>query len=303
MENNLEAQSSKENSFFHVEDLLKSLPTFDNLFKRNCSNTNRCMICHTKAETFSHLFCQCPWVTKVWHASPFTFKIPIDPDFNMHQWLIEGLTGLNFNDWEKSFLCTLLWQIWKCRNSFVYNKTPTDISFVLSQAGKSLTEFRDANSLFKNPSSEVAHSGFSTSLKKWKPPDLDWLKINTDATFNEENEEVAIAFAVRDTLGWLLDGSSQIVPSSSSLHVEFLALEVAVLFANENELHNIFFKTNCQILVNHPTLAYSIPDWTCDVIIDNIRTSGAFIRNHSFKWIPHEANVVANWIEIGRAHV
>ena len=66
--------------------------------------TNRCMICHSNVETLGHLLCQCSWAAKAWFASPFTFTIPSDPAFNVHQWLIEGLTGLHLTDWEKSYL-------------------------------------------------------------------------------------------------------------------------------------------------------------------------------------------------------
>ena len=106
----------------------------------------------------------------------------------------------------------------------------------------------------------------------------------------------AIVFIVRDSNGWLLDGSAQLLHASSSLHSECLALEAALLFAKENDLHNILFESDCQLLVNYLSPADSIPDWTCEIIIDNIRTSGSFIRNHSFKWIPREANATADWI-------
>ena len=94
----------------------------------------------------------------------------------------------------------------------------------------------------------------------------------------------------------MLDGQTQLVSASSCLQAECLALKAAVLFAKENELHNIVFETDSKILANYLSHDDSFPDWTCEVIIDNIRTAGAFIRNHSFLWIPREANAVADWI-------
>ena len=94
----------------------------------------------------------------------------------------------------------------------------------------------------------------------------------------------------------MLDGCSQIVSASSCLQAECLALEAAVHFAKENELHNIVFESDSKILVNYLSSFDSTPDWMCDVIIDNICSAGSLIRIHIFNWIPCEANTVANWI-------
>ena len=94
----------------------------------------------------------------------------------------------------------------------------------------------------------------------------------------------------------MLDGQTQLVSASSCLQAECLALKAAVLFAKENELHNIVFETDSKILANYLSSSGSTPDWMCDVIIDNIRSALSFIRNHSFSWIPREANSVANCI-------
>lgn len=81
-------------------------------------------------------------------------------------------------------------------------------------------------------------------MKKWKPPDHHFLKINCDVAFKESSMEAAFSFLIRDSSGWLLDGCSQIILASSSLHAECLAMEAAVLFAKENELHNIVLFLN-----------------------------------------------------------
>lgn len=139
--------------FFMWKIFSDALPTFVNLFKRNSSKTNLCMICKSKPETLPHLFCQCPWVRRLWFACPFTFLILSETNFNLHHWLIECLTSLKLSDWEKGYLCTLMWHIWKCRNAFVYSNSPTDCAFILSQTGKSLAEYWDANALTTSPPS------------------------------------------------------------------------------------------------------------------------------------------------------
>ena len=94
--------------FFMWKIFSNALPTFDNLFKRNCSKTNLCMICKSGAESFNHLFGLCYWVRKLWFVSPFTFRLPLNSNFNLNQWLLACLTVQKLDEWDKSLLCTIL---------------------------------------------------------------------------------------------------------------------------------------------------------------------------------------------------
>ena len=185
--------------------LSNALPTMTNLFRRGCSNTNRCLICTGQTENMSHLFCFCPWAHKCWFGSSFCFSLDNEGNFDFTQWLQHCLLKLQLTEWEKALLATTLWLIWKGRNAFVYDHRATDSIFTIKHAGDLVAEYWEANGLFTDSSYPVELSNNPETMVKWKRPIPGELKFNIDAAFDEQKEEAAIAFLVRDEQGWMLD--------------------------------------------------------------------------------------------------
>ena len=276
--------------------LSNALPTMTNLFRRGCSNTNRCLICTGQTENMSHLFCFCPWAHKCWFGSSFCFSLDNEGNFDFTQWLQHCFLKLQLTEWEKALLATTLWLIWKGRNAFVYDHRSTDSIFTIKHAGDLVAEYWEANGLFTDSSYPVELSNNPETMVKWKKPIPGELKFNIDAAFDEQKEEAAIAFLVRDEQGWMLDGDAKIIKAHSALEAKCHAMDAAIKFATENDLENVTFESNNQQLINMLTMQNIIPDWRCDSILDHIFTSGSLLRNHQFLWIPRKANETADWI-------
>ncbi|KAK8516380.1 hypothetical protein V6N12_068987 [Hibiscus sabdariffa] len=83
------------------------------------------------------------------------------------------------------------------------------------------------NRLPTPPATPTAHT-------QWKPPD-DYIKINSDSSYNQESKSVDLGVVARDCCRLLLGGLAQHSPTYFDvLHVEFLAVQVGIMLARDN---------------------------------------------------------------------
>ncbi|XP_054795632.1 uncharacterized protein LOC129301093 [Prosopis cineraria] len=136
----------------------------------------------------------------------------------------------------------------------------------------------------------------SSTIIKWEAPIGNWIKINTSCAFSDEQGIASICFAVRDSNAWLLDGWNCRLNVESPLQAEIKVMESAISYAIENELDEVIFESDNEILIDSIIKEKTPPEWGCDTLLENIQALRNNIRNHKFLWLPKEANLVADWM-------
>jgi zinc-binding in reverse transcriptase len=108
-----------------------ALPVMAVLSRRLHSMSPTCQVCGNENETVHHMIFACAHARATWFASPFhirTDELVLDAKAA----LFAMLSGLNEND--RKLASYLTWEIWKGRNTFIFENKPADPQATLYQA-------------------------------------------------------------------------------------------------------------------------------------------------------------------------
>ncbi|XP_048493311.1 uncharacterized protein LOC125493829 [Beta vulgaris subsp. vulgaris] len=154
-----------------------SLGVQERLFHRHIRDSPNCPICGEHQETICHAIFDCTQARAIWQVSAFSaFIAEVPRSFfdGSFEWLVNKVS----RD-ELSVVCALMWAIWFCRNTFIF----------------------DSQTL-----GGVEVASVSTNAE-WgpKPDELDspaagWLKVNFDAHLSD-NGEIGMGAVMRDSSG------------------------------------------------------------------------------------------------------
>lgn len=191
-----------------------ALPTRDNLYRRKIIQTPVCGLCSSASpETTEHLFLHCPWTQRIWTHSKVHLNIFTYTPTRMDLWLANFLAqNRGLPDFEQ--VASLLWEIWKARNHFIFRrvqKSPDqviDSAFALASLQKRVHQ-KDLK----------GHSSWLSPNRSWQPPPLGTMKINLDGSFPTASHRGSIAGMARDHSGRLLGGITRSVSASSACGV------------------------------------------------------------------------------------
>lgn len=96
---------------------IKILPIGKRLVTRHVPIMDLCPMCQRESESIMHIFIQCAFAKEVWRQSPLGWFNPQVNSFLDR--LYAFLTLFNENDIALSiYMC---WNIWQCRNVWVWN--------------------------------------------------------------------------------------------------------------------------------------------------------------------------------------
>lgn len=112
----------------------KAVATNEALFRRKCAPNHFCPVCETEVETIEHALMLCPWAKFAW----FSCKLGvIINEFNVRKiekWIEEGLlSSKEHNDEIQTYVATHLWNIWKTRCRWVFERVhpcPTQVVMI-----------------------------------------------------------------------------------------------------------------------------------------------------------------------------
>ena len=107
-----------------------------------------------------------------------------------------------------------MWNIWKARNTLLFEQHETPAAQIYSRSIALVTEFLAA------PSQQISPPG-SQFPAKWSPPPSPRLKITVDGAW--KNQEAAIGIIVRDSDGAVIHSVSS--PCSGITDVEHIELQ------------------------------------------------------------------------------
>lgn len=157
-----------------------------------------CHVCYNDNESIYHALVDCPFVTQCWRTS--------FPDILMGQFNY-------FSDWlQQNFhrtssdirvgIVVLCWAIWRARNELVWNQKHTQVHVLVNSAKHRLIKWRtvqnwSSKALFQN---QIVGDG----EEKWVKPQVDNIKVTTDAATFFEFQAYGYGLIARDCNGDLI---------------------------------------------------------------------------------------------------
>ena len=134
-------------------------------------------------------------------------------------------------------------QIWLRRNKLRVGEKVSDLKLINSMARDALHEFQQANSSPPKPPPVQAPT-------KWKPPPLDWVKINFDGAVFKEHVEAGLGSIIRNDRGLVMAALTQVIPLPTSVEmVEELAARRTLFFAKELGFEKVILEGDSEIAI------------------------------------------------------
>ena len=116
----------------------------------------------------------------------------------MDKWLEEELTGGNLP--HRELIATILWQIWKARNTEVLHR-------INSKPGAIVEDAINLCRLYNMQNSPDCKSWpEKTTTELWTPPETGQWKFNVDGSWNEGGIEGLVGGICRDHMGLIITG-------------------------------------------------------------------------------------------------
>lgn len=81
-------------------------------------------------------------------------------------------------------------------------------------------------------------------IVRWKPPEIDWVKCNTDGASKGNPGESAYDFCVRNCAGDLMYAEAQSIGLTTNMEAEIMAVWKALLFCYSKNYHQVNLKTD-----------------------------------------------------------
>jgi ribonuclease HI len=216
-----------------------SHPLYMNIERRGVELDTRCPICCRLFEDGGHLFLRCKWVKKLWAALELeAVRDKLCQCKNPVQ-ILYILQTLAQDDCIKSI--ALLWCWWQERNKHRHGECKLDIPELQFLIMRHADEWRLLAKKEKDLKVE--------KKIRWKPPPVDWVKINIDGAFSERSGSGGWGVIARDDTGDAIFAAAGAIPAASeALHSELMALVNAIPIAESQGMGKIIFSTDCMIL-------------------------------------------------------
>lgn len=254
-----------------------------------------CPICNKGPEDINHALLACEWTRAVWFGCPLNFVVHEAHGMLFGAWLEDKLKTLSTQGPEPghaiSYLCILLWEIWKMRNKAIFEgQIPNPIMCLNFAASLHM----ESSPVPQRPVHLQRGTSQQSGPVVWKKPPHAFLKCNTDAAFSPLTRKASGAFIFRDELGNVSCGSARKIYAHSPLAAEANILREAVNCAHNLDQKKVVFESDNKPLIeacNGERQIGEISSFVQD--IGHWRTA---FPEWFFSWTPREGNVVAHAI-------
>ncbi|KAE8796914.1 Alanyl-tRNA synthetase [Hordeum vulgare] len=135
-------------------------------------------------------------------------------------WCKDILCDPRFTEADKAKIVTVMWAIWTSRNSITHDRVSMD-------PVQSMKRIRETLALLELPLEQTKTlPGYG-----WRPPEVDWVKINTDASVSVIENKSGIGGLARSPASFVAAWNKPYPDVTDPLIAEALALRDGVIFA------------------------------------------------------------------------
>jgi ribonuclease HI len=236
----------------------------ENKKKRNLERSEICCICGNETEDVSHALSRCPHAVHLWEAMKAAGSLSLNVAGNATggSWFFDQIENTPAE--ERMMLCMMLWRIWFVRNELYHGKVPPPIAIskrFLESYCSSLLEIKQhphadvvrGKHVVQQPTrmrSEANHLRRVVPAR-WEKPQMGWMKLNVDGSYDSNSSKGGIGVVLRDSVGTVIFSACGFLERCSSpLESELLACKEGINLALQWTLLPIILESDCLIAVN-----------------------------------------------------
>ena len=224
-----------------------SIAVKDCLTRRGVVEDGKCPICNREVETILHALRDCPRVHLVWRQIGVQLSNYEFWNSNLTNWL--NLNGrMNTNQpagkppWKILFPFAI-WNIWKYRNDFVFNRKMQNLNLV-ADIQNIAVEF-----MYCVSHPRVLPCRFIKRVS-WEKPPLGWAKLNTNGAAVGRSGLARCGGLIRDDKGAWLAGFSRNIGSTSSYAAELWGIRDGLTLCCNMNIHSIIVELDAKSIVD-----------------------------------------------------
>ncbi|XP_019166667.1 PREDICTED: uncharacterized protein LOC109162418 [Ipomoea nil] len=208
------------------------LPTTNNLIIKRVDVDPTCQMCGLEHENVMHTFINCDYSRHVWNISGLPITNIVGNSFP--EWLTIVLTM--FTEDQSAAVVALLYCLWRCRNSAVWDGTQPRPMAVWRQATAALQSYRQNGTRgTTTPPVATAETGATTAPRCY-----------VDAGYRDDTGEATYGIVLLSPEGSFIAAKNGRLPNSlSPFMVEALACKEALSWLLEKSITTVTIETDC----------------------------------------------------------
>ncbi|XP_060968744.1 uncharacterized protein LOC133036241 [Cannabis sativa] len=230
--------------------LSKALPLRVVIHRRFPIEDTNCPLCGRGEETFEHLFLTCEVAFHLWKSSPWGIYPVCNTGIRPWDW-VKFIWDLKhkgvYVDDVFLYASIIVDTIWRTRNDKVHNNSPVDVKRCIDSICNSYADLHAT--IFPPPSPYLPQD--------WKPPPLDWIKLNCDVKVGLDS--MCSAVVARDYLGRVLRITTARLGFADALCGEAAACCLAIETALDLKANFVIVENDSSVVIN--ALNGKCPHW------------------------------------------
>ncbi|KAA3458346.1 reverse transcriptase [Gossypium australe] len=264
------------------------LPHYSNLLKRKLTGELVCPLCKEATEDSGHLLWYCKLLREVWTY----FQIPFlgidessEPLKNFSRLFIAA------EEHQRNVIATSTWSLWYRRNKLIHE----GVKFQLQEALGFIRGYVSETELVrKNLQPQVK----PILDELWRPPEVGFIKINFDASYQSKENLATTAIIARDERGAVLGAETYLFENIADPFVaEARACERAVLFAQARRYRRVIVEGDALSVFRCIKRRQSDKSMLRP-ITQNINHLGLNFQEISYRYVSRSTNGVAHALAI-----
>ncbi|XP_057785445.1 uncharacterized protein LOC131002988 [Salvia miltiorrhiza] len=243
------------------------IPTMDRLIRQGLVAPNVCPICWNDAETISHTFWECREVHQIWEVFLGWFGQSMllncldITSFLAMAWNVP-FSSLLHRLWKVGII-SLLWIIWQSRNNAIFDDKPFSRIGVLATLKiffKETNEVSNLGSMSNDWTDYLTIRAVGVKSRcapppdyisvHWWPPDINWMKVNTDGSATGAPGLIAAGGVFRDHTATVCGCFHIKGGSGFALEAELLAVVTAIAIARCRGWNRLWLEADSTYVVN-----------------------------------------------------
>ncbi|KAK6117351.1 hypothetical protein DH2020_048942 [Rehmannia glutinosa] len=253
--------------------------------------SNWCQRCGMGPETIEHALRDCIVASEVWMGSALGIWFSSQRRGPFQDFCMEACLSLKLDNLE--IFVMIIWAIWFARNKKVFSNHALKTKEVLDVAGRTMSSYQ---ACWRGTEIIPTKHPVDRS-KRWIPPKPGELKMNVDASFRADSNQVGIGCIVRDSTGCVIACCSNIVCGCSDpLTAEALAMREGLDFVNQLGLQIQEIETDSSSIADFCSKEVDLYGHEIGLLLQEIKNR--LNSNMVCCFIPRECNRAAHFLAV-----
>ncbi|KAL4348699.1 hypothetical protein GQ457_17G008430 [Hibiscus cannabinus] len=202
-----------------------------------------CPLCGIGFEDVLHVLRDCPDSSTALHQAGFNGSLLSADQVTVVGWLGLAASSLSLSSF--ALLLSVLWGLWRRRNTWVHERSLYPLHLVVEDAVLLCLDYASASA-----STQVSPPA-AAAPPHWRPPHVGSVKVNVDGALLPSARLGAIGVIARDSSGAVLGGFAKPIPvQGPASTVEVAALFAGLEFAVANAWPSALIESDAAVLVN-----------------------------------------------------